>query len=165
MSAHCFRRTEQVRLLLVTLAIFASIAPCFAQKTEERGVITLNPSEGDKEAKLLVEKMLNQKPAENSVRSGHLKIYEGKGKWHEIPLKIEVLNTPTNILTIYETSRDGKLDTRLSIGHAGINPNTYELQHADKEQNLNSVATLSPFAGSDFWIADLGLEFLHWPKQ
>jgi len=22
-----------------------------------------------------------------------------------------------------------------------------------------------PFAGSDFWIADLGLEYLHWPKQ
>ena len=22
-----------------------------------------------------------------------------------------------------------------------------------------------PFAGSDFWIADLGLEFFHWPDQ
>jgi len=22
-----------------------------------------------------------------------------------------------------------------------------------------------PFAGSDFWAADLGLEFLHWPQQ
>ena len=22
-----------------------------------------------------------------------------------------------------------------------------------------------PFAGSDFWVADLGLEFLHWPQQ
>jgi hypothetical protein len=22
-----------------------------------------------------------------------------------------------------------------------------------------------PFAGSDFWLADLGLEFLHWPGQ
>ena len=22
-----------------------------------------------------------------------------------------------------------------------------------------------PFAGSDFWIADLGLEFIHWPRQ
>jgi hypothetical protein len=22
-----------------------------------------------------------------------------------------------------------------------------------------------PFAGSDFWLADLGYEFLHWPKQ
>ena len=24
---------------------------------------------------------------------------------------------------------------------------------------------MQPFAGSDFWIADLGLEFLHWPLQ
>ena len=24
---------------------------------------------------------------------------------------------------------------------------------------------MTPFAGSDFWIADLGLEFLHWPQQ
>ena len=24
---------------------------------------------------------------------------------------------------------------------------------------------MSPFAGSDFWIADLGLEFFHWPEQ
>ena len=22
-----------------------------------------------------------------------------------------------------------------------------------------------PFAGSDFWLADLGLEFFHWPEQ
>ncbi len=22
-----------------------------------------------------------------------------------------------------------------------------------------------PFAGSDFWVADLGLEFFHWPAQ
>ena len=22
-----------------------------------------------------------------------------------------------------------------------------------------------PFAGSDFWLADLGLEFFHWPQQ
>jgi hypothetical protein len=24
---------------------------------------------------------------------------------------------------------------------------------------------MTPFANSDFWIADLGLEFLHWPGQ
>ena len=24
---------------------------------------------------------------------------------------------------------------------------------------------MTPFAGSDFWIAVLGYEFLHWPKQ
>jgi hypothetical protein len=153
-------------LLFVTLAIFAILPQCIGQKTEERGVITLNPADGDKEAKILVEKMLNQRPTENSVRSGQLKIYEGKGKWREIPLKIEVRNTPTNVLTIYETSgRDGKAGARLSIGHDGTNPNTYEVRQDGKEKSLNSTATLAPFAGSDFWIADLGLEFLHWPKQ
>jgi hypothetical protein len=25
--------------------------------------------------------------------------------------------------------------------------------------------TITPFASSDFWVGDLGLEFLHWPKQ
>lgn len=24
---------------------------------------------------------------------------------------------------------------------------------------------MAPFAGSDFWIVDLGLDFLHWPQQ
>ena len=24
---------------------------------------------------------------------------------------------------------------------------------------------MTPFAGSDFWLADLGLEFFHWPEQ
>ena len=24
---------------------------------------------------------------------------------------------------------------------------------------------MDPFAGSDFWLCDLGLEFFHWPQQ
>ena len=24
---------------------------------------------------------------------------------------------------------------------------------------------MTPFAGSDFWLCDLGLEFFHWPQQ
>jgi len=24
---------------------------------------------------------------------------------------------------------------------------------------------MKPFAGTDFWLADLGMEFLHWPEQ
>jgi hypothetical protein len=149
------------------LFIVGTATFCFAQKTEERAVIILQPAEGEKAAKVLVDKMLNQKPAENSLRKGQLKIYEGKGKWHEIPLTIEVRNTPTNILTTYQTTgRDGKPDARLSIGHAGTNPNTYEIQRStEKEQTLQASATLVPFAGTDFWIADLGLEFLHWPGQ
>jgi hypothetical protein len=30
---------------------------------------------------------------------------------------------------------------------------------------LNDTQIMAPFAGSDFWICDLGLEFFHWPGQ
>jgi len=30
---------------------------------------------------------------------------------------------------------------------------------------LDGGKIMTPFAGSDFWIADLGLEFFHWPQQ
>src|SRR5207302_8872399 len=33
------------------------------------------------------------------------------------------------------------------------------------EKSLNGDEAMVPFAGSDFWVADLGLEFLHWPDQ
>jgi hypothetical protein len=160
-----------VHSMWIGLFIFGSLTPGMAQKTEEKGVVILQPAEGEKAAKTLVDKMLAQKPAENSVRMGQLKIYEGKGKWREVPLKIEVRSTPTNILTIYETTKQGgEPDTRLLIGHAGTNPNTYKIQSSDAkgnmtEQSLSGSATLAPFVGSDFWIADLGLEFLHWPTQ
>ncbi len=31
--------------------------------------------------------------------------------------------------------------------------------------NFFGTQTLPPFAGSDFWLGDLGLEFFHWPEQ
>lgn len=155
------------RAIWVAGFICSTLNLCIAQKTEERGVIILQPAEGEAAAKVLVNKMLNQRPTENSIRKGQLKIYEGKGKWHEIPLAIEVRTTATNILTTYQTvTREGKPDIRLSIGHAGTNANTYRIQrNTEKEQTLEGSATLVPYAGSDFWIADLGLEFLHWPEQ
>ncbi len=35
----------------------------------------------------------------------------------------------------------------------------------DAVPTLNENQIMSPFADSDFWIADLGLEFFHWPDQ
>ncbi len=31
--------------------------------------------------------------------------------------------------------------------------------------SLDKTQIWTPFANSDFWIADLGLEFFHWPQQ
>ena len=32
-------------------------------------------------------------------------------------------------------------------------------------RQLRGNDTMIPFAGSDFWLCDLGLEFFHWPEQ
>jgi len=37
--------------------------------------------------------------------------------------------------------------------------------YASLTTNLTGNAAMIPFAGSDFWLADLGLEFFHWPEQ
>ena len=36
---------------------------------------------------------------------------------------------------------------------------------AQKLRVLTNNETMFPFCSSDFWIADLGLEFFHWPGQ
>jgi hypothetical protein len=39
------------------------------------------------------------------------------------------------------------------------------LGHLFRSAQVSGAELMSPFAGSDFWVADLGLEFLHWPAQ
>ncbi|HEY3932691.1 MAG TPA: outer membrane lipoprotein-sorting protein [Verrucomicrobiae bacterium] len=35
----------------------------------------------------------------------------------------------------------------------------------NRSHQLSGAEIMMPFAHSDFWIADLGLEFFHWPEQ
>ena len=61
----------------------------------------------------------------------------------------------------------------LTVTHFEDAPNQYQLikvfLEADKFSPVNAELTgeqtMTPFAGSDFWISDLGLEFFHWPDQ
>ena len=84
---------------------------------------------------------------------------------------------------------------RLTVIHHDSGPNTYRLREwpariqpgapcvSTPDEPLSSGGTrdgsppdgegailrgdqaMIPFAGSDFWVADLGLEFLHWPQH
>ena len=56
--------------------------------------------------------------------------------------------------------------------HTPGQPNQYLLVSGAGPGDTNTVTreltpeqTMIPLAGSDFWVADLGLEFLHWPRQ
>jgi len=57
----------------------------------------------------------------------------------------------------------------LTMTHGGTKANYYMLKtdsgDSVRTQTFSGAETMTPFADSDFWVADLGLEFLHWPAQ
>jgi hypothetical protein len=121
-----------------------------------------------------VAEMLAQEPAQNVTNTGWVKIRDAAGKERTIPARFEVVATPTNWVSVYETlpGPDGPGGVRLTVTHSDERPNRYELREPAPGSGTNAVRReltpnqiMIPFAGSDFWVADLGLEFLHWPSQ
>jgi hypothetical protein len=102
---------------------------------------------------------------------GVLIIRDTSGSRTNIPVKFEIIVIGTNWSGIYETTSESKPVTNglLMINHQADRANRYEL-YKDGElrgaiEILRGNQIMIPFAGSDFWVADLGLEFFHWPEQ
>ena len=138
--------------------------------------------------------LLEQRPAENTTQTGILKLRDGEGNRSEIPVKCEVTVTPTNWQSIYQVIYTNDTET-LAVIHTDLqmhqpegdfpssggrqyiiagasdfqfgSPNTYTHQHIRRGLAVKGLLKdyLIPFAGSDFWECDLGLEFFHWPTQ
>ena len=76
--------------------------------------------------------------------------------------------TPTNWLIRYIAGTNPPVDT-LTIVHSPGRSNLYYAAQRTNASSLESPLTdaelFQPFAGSDFWRIDLGLEFLNWPSQ
>ncbi len=78
-----------------------------------------------------------------------------------VPIRFEVFNTQTNWCSRYQGG-----DTDVTVVHDDAHPNEYRLRQRDGTiLTVSGSLTSMPFAGSDFSIADLGLEFFHWPEQ
>ena len=154
--------------------LLASSAVCFGQRQNEPRPAPLDPVQAEQEARALVAELLAQKPEQNATNTGQARIRDAAGKEREIPLRFEITTTPTNWVSVYETLRsaDGPGGVKLTVVHTAGQPNEYRLVNPAGAGATNTVPkeltpdqTMIPFAGSDFWVADLGLEFLHWPKQ
>jgi len=119
-----------------------------------------SPAQAEKEGRALVADLLSRQPGQNVINTGMLKIT----KRPAIPVKFEITATETNWSSIYETAT-GTNDVKLTVVHADELPNEYRFTGQGQERILGGNGTMIPFAGSDFWVADLGLEFFHWPMQ
>jgi hypothetical protein len=150
------------------LALLLPLTACLAQpKSELKQPPPLDPVEGRKQARALVENLLSLKPTENLSGKLLLKITDAEDKETQVPAQFQVVLTPTNFLSIYETLSQGASGMKLTIIHTEGQPNQYLLNRpaGGPSKALSTNELMLPFAGSDFWVADLGLEFLHWPEQ
>ena len=169
------RRRAHIRFLCRFLPLLlASSAVCFGQRQNEPRPAPLDPVQAEKEARALVAELLAQKPEQNTTNAGRVTIRDSAGKEREIPARFEITATPTNWVSVYETlALEGESGgMRLTVIHSDERPNQYQLLDHSGAGTTNAVPKdlapdqiMIPFAGSDFWVADLGLEFLHWPNQ
>jgi hypothetical protein len=139
-------------------------------------------SDAEIQGRNLAQQLVEQHPVQNSKNTGVLKIRDGSGKMVEIPIGFRVTVTETNWQCVYNihklfgSKKDHPGWTSLIVIHDGGNPNHYQFYELPSEiaeilkpdygvNNLANDQTAISFAGSDFWLCDLGLEFFHWPEQ
>jgi hypothetical protein len=169
----CWRRAAECAPCLPVLLLLCA-STCLAQRDPDSRPKPLDPIEGEKQARALIADMLAQRPEQNTTNTGLVRIRDVNGKERQVPARFEVYTTPTNFVSVYEAlpapGSSGAM--KLAVYHNGTHPNRYELWEPEAPGGTNTVPRvlapdqlMVPFAGSDFWVADLGLEFLHWPQQ
>jgi hypothetical protein len=131
------------------------------------GVVADELSREEREGRELAQQLREQRPMQDASTPGVLKIFEGRRKQADVPIRWSVIAAPTHWQTIYETlpGTNGAPVERLVITHDGLRPGRYEFTAEGFAGLPPEQQLILPFAGSDFWLMDLGLEFLHWPEQ
>lgn len=131
----------------------------------------LSQADGDAQARAMIADLISAKPSEGFLRTGLLKQRSRAGQRTNQPVRCEVDVFPDRWETRYEATNAGGAFERLVVTRRGSAPP--ELRWSE---NASASATnpppaplspgeaMRPFAGTDFWIADLGLVFLHWPN-
>jgi hypothetical protein len=137
-----------VSLLLVTFAVPA--------------VTTNDPVTAEREGRELAAKLRNAKPAENFTNTGTIAVRGPKKQRSMIQFISRVIVTETNWTSFYEATNGTNTLSTFSVEHRPDAPSIYRLNGTNE---LAASQTTLSFGGSDFWLADLGLEFLHWPIQ
>jgi hypothetical protein len=152
---------------------FAPVAAAWLVVLGATAAGTNNLSDAEIQGRNLAQQLLAQGPNTNFVQTGLLNIRISRRRRLEIPLRIQTLVNETGWQAIYEASVSSNR-IRLTVTHETGRPNGYQLweglagpgQPEDhKSTALVGSQIMTPFAGSDFWVADLGQEFFHWPQQ
>ncbi|MHC1763202.1 MAG: outer membrane lipoprotein-sorting protein [Verrucomicrobiia bacterium] len=126
----------------------------------------------DREAVAFVRDLLAQRPATEIAINGIFHIRQPDGRRSQVPVRYSVRLGGREWQSVYATERTSTLGPEeLVVTHSADQPNRYQLKQVSLDGARTNLMTLTgseavvSFAGSDFWLTDLGLEFLHWPDQ
>lgn len=126
------------------------------------GQVVYDPAKAIELGRELVSQLRGAMPERGFTNSGSLYIKARRQPLKKVAYTCRVEVTPTNWTSYYSAQSDGTRLAGFSVEHRPQQPNLYR----DDSGALLSASQLDvPFAGSDFWLSDLGLEFLHWPEQ
>lgn len=128
---------------------------------------TLPPGADPKKvAQELVEKLRSAVPEEDTVLTGTLNIRARDGTTRSVPIECTIQVGETSWRASYQTFSSNGAPERLAIVHWPDKPNDYFYGRGTNEpQRVSGAQANVPIGGSDFWLTDLGLDFLHWPQQ
>ena len=92
---------------------------------------------------------------------GQLRIRPVKGKRKSVVVRFRAFALGATLVNEYLIA-GGSLTVKQQVGRDTL----YEWTGTGKKlERLDEGQVIMPFAGSDFWIIDLGLEMLRWPHQ
>jgi YD repeat-containing protein len=144
-----------------------------------RAETTNTLSDAEIKGQELARQLRESKPTENLTNSGVLQIRNSKGETTKVPMDCFVFVTQTNWVNFYKASRfEGSVHSEstgytdsftrefpIEITHFQDRLSIYKFKFPSPEQSGLLTNLYAPFADSDFWLCDLGLEFFHWPEQ
>jgi len=153
------------KTLLVSLGLLYSFD---AARAASKQVHTSNA-----EGQALATELRSLAPADNLEIKGLLRVRDGNGKRTTVPFLYQIVVGNAGWQSIYETQNGGRTPAeKLVVVHAEGQPSRYLHSRSTdsgdaviKPASLTGDKAMVPFANSDFWLADLGLEFLQWPEQ
>ena len=123
------------------------------------------------EGQILAAQLRDQSPIRNFSGEGVLK-YRFRQERLEIPVRMNIAADGRNWKSLYEArATNGAVFQKLEILHRPDQPGCYKLTPPALSGQRHPAQALGPdqigvpFAGTDFWLCDLGLDFFHWPDQ
>jgi Outer membrane lipoprotein-sorting protein len=137
-----------MKILSAVAAIIFLVACCApAETTEIQG-------------RNLAKQLADTNPTENFTNTGILEIRHRDGPTDKLSFRFQTVLTATNWQVIYETTSES-YRVKFVVVHDGDKIGLFQI----REDKRIPIEFSFPFAGSDFWLGDLGLEFFHWPEQ